>query len=194
MIIHCPGPLRLKKCNSLLYLLNIIKSYLSIPIRKLFYNAYILPHLDYCCTVWGNASSDLLDSVIKFQKQAARCILDKDIETPSAEMFTQLKWMKFLDRVQYQKAVMMYKIFHNLSPSYLQDLFHHTSEIHGRTLRSTTENLLYVPKPNIEQFRNSLSYSGSKIWNSTPENIKQSDSVQQFKHLYVKWYAAQVQT
>ena len=153
----------IKKCNSLLYLLNRIKRYLSIPIRKLFYNAYILPHLDYCCTVWGNASSDLLDSVIKFQKRAARCILDKDIETPSAEMFTELKWMKFLDRVQYQKAVMMFKIFHNLSPSYLQDLFHHTSEIHGRTLRSTTENLLYVPKPNIEQFRNSLSYSGSKI-------------------------------
>ena len=101
----------IKKCNSLLYLLSRIKYYLSIPIRKPFYNAYILPHLNYCCTVWGIASSDLLDSVIKFQKPAARCILDKDIEIPSAEMFTELKWMKFLDKVQYQKAVMMYKFF-----------------------------------------------------------------------------------
>ena len=42
----------LKKCNSLLFLLNMIKKYLNIPTRKLFYNAYILPHLDYCCSVW----------------------------------------------------------------------------------------------------------------------------------------------
>ena len=37
----------LKECNSLLFLLNRIKKYLNIPTRKLFYNAYILPHLDY---------------------------------------------------------------------------------------------------------------------------------------------------
>ena len=37
----------LKKCNSLLYLLNRIKQYINVPTRKLFYNAYILPHLDY---------------------------------------------------------------------------------------------------------------------------------------------------
>ena len=29
----------IKKCNSLLYLLGRIKCYLSIPVRKLFYNA-----------------------------------------------------------------------------------------------------------------------------------------------------------
>ncbi len=44
----------IKKCNSLLYLLCRIKKYLSIPSRKLFFNAYVLPHLDYCATVWGS--------------------------------------------------------------------------------------------------------------------------------------------
>ena len=62
----------LKKCNTLLYLLSRIKQYLSIPVRKLFYNAYILPHLDYCCTIWGNSTADSINSVIKFQKRAAR--------------------------------------------------------------------------------------------------------------------------
>ena len=74
----------LKKCNTLLYLLGRIKQYLSIPVRKIFFNAYILPHLDYCCTIWGNSSADSMDSLIKFQKRAARLILDKDLETPSA--------------------------------------------------------------------------------------------------------------
>ena len=61
----------LKKCNTLLFFLDRIKQYLSIPIRKLFYNAYILPHLDYCCTIWGNTIADSIDAVVKLKKK--RC-------------------------------------------------------------------------------------------------------------------------
>ena len=62
------------KCNTLLYLLGGKKQYLSIPVHTLFHNAYILPHLDNCCAIWGNSSADSLDSMIKFQKRAARLI------------------------------------------------------------------------------------------------------------------------
>ena len=165
---------------------------LSIPVRKMFFNAYILPHIDYCCTIWGNANSELLDSIVKFQKRAVRCILDRDFDSPSDEMFAELKWMKFPERIKYQKTIMMYKISHNLAPKYLQELFQQTNDIHNRALRSTSDNLLYVPKPNIEQFRNCLSYSGSKIWNSIPENIKQSESLPLFKRQYLEWSSTQV--
>ena len=60
----------LKKSNSLLFLLNRTKQYLNVPTRKLFYNAYILPHIDYCCSIWGNVNSELMNTVIKFQKRA----------------------------------------------------------------------------------------------------------------------------
>ena len=99
------------------------KQYLNVATRKLFYNAYILPHLDYCYTIWGNANSTLLETVVKFQKRAARSILDKPIETPSAELFAELKWMEFHKRVMYQKAILMYKIMHNLTPPYLASIF-----------------------------------------------------------------------
>ena len=61
-----------------------------------------------------------------------------------------------------------------------------------RSLRSTSDHLLYVPKPNIEQFRNSISYSGSKIWNSIPENIRLSDSIISFKKRYLEWSSTQI--
>ena len=179
----------LKKCNSLLFLLNRIKQYLNVSTRKLFYNAYILPHLDYCCSIWGNANSELMSAVIKFQKRAARSILDKPMETPSVELFTELKWMMFPERVRYQKAILMYKIMHNLTPPYLSNIFKFSSEVHNRALRSTTENLLYVPKPNIEIYRKSLAYSGSKIWNSIPEQIRNANSLQQFRKRYLEWAA-----
>ena len=181
----------LKKCNSLLFLLNRIKKYLNIPTRKLFYNAYILPHLDYCCSVWGNANTELMTSIIKFQKRAARSILDKPIETPSEELFVELKWMTFPERVMYQKAILMYKIMHNLTPAYLTNMFTFSKEVHDRTLRSTADNLLYIPKPNIEHYRNSLAYSGSKIWNSIPNHLRNAVSLQQFRKGYLDWAATQ---
>jgi hypothetical protein len=97
----------LKKCNSLLHLLSRIKLFIFIPERKMFYNAYILPHLDYCCIIYGNCTSFLEDKFIKVQKRAARLILDKDYDTPSAELFSELRWRTFSLRVVFQKAIMI---------------------------------------------------------------------------------------
>jgi len=39
------------------------------------------------------------DKLVKFQKRAARAILDVYVTVPSQTMFTQLKWMTFPERV-----------------------------------------------------------------------------------------------
>ena len=64
----------IKKCNSYLFLLSRIKVFLSRRNRILFYNSYTLPHLDFCCIIWGNCSSTLEDKLVKSQKRAARVI------------------------------------------------------------------------------------------------------------------------
>ena len=77
-----------KKIRSNLYLLKQIKKYLPIDARKLFFNSYVLPHFDYCCTVWGNCSKTALSKLVKLQKRAARLILNTDYNTRSRELFT----------------------------------------------------------------------------------------------------------
>jgi len=116
----------MKKCNTNLYLLLRIKSFLNLDSRKLFFNAYILPHIDYCCTIWGNCSQQLLDRVLKFQKRAARIILDKDYNEPSYNLFKELRWMTFSDRIEYKKAILIFKSLNEICPSY----FHSKIYIH----------------------------------------------------------------
>ena len=58
----------IKKVNLSLALLRRIKKYLNHKTRILFYNAYILPHLDYCCSIWGDCSKYLLESLLRLQK------------------------------------------------------------------------------------------------------------------------------
>ncbi len=76
----------LAKVNRKLGLLRRIKRYLNFESRKLFFNANILPHLDYCSTIWGHSTH--VNKLFKAQKRAARIILDvRDYQTPSRDMF-----------------------------------------------------------------------------------------------------------
>ena len=142
----------LKKCNSLLYLLSRIKVFLSIPQRKLFFNSYILPHLDYCCVVWGNLNVSLESKIVRFQKTAARLILESDMSVSSESLFTQLDWLTFPERVKFHKAILMYKIFHDQAPTYLKSLFTYSSSIHNLNLRSSSDLQLYTLKYRCEFF------------------------------------------
>ena len=49
----------------------------------------------------------LEDKIVKFQLRAARVILDCDLYTPSSELFKELNWQTFPERVTYQNAILM---------------------------------------------------------------------------------------
>ena len=164
-----------------------IKQYLNLHARKLFYNAYILPHLDYCCSIWGNCSKELQNCVVKFQKRAARIILDKDFEAPSAPLFHELRWITFPERVDFKKAILIYKTLHDDStPVYLRGKFQSSNNT-DRNLRSSSNNELKVPKPNLEFFRKSLLYSGPRHWNTIPLSVRNSENISKFKKAYLQW-------
>ena len=177
----------LKKCNTNLYLLLRIKAFLNLHSRKLFFNAYILPYLDYCCTIWGNCSNELLNIFLKFQKRAARIILDKSFDAPSQELFFELRWMTFADRIDYKKAILVYKSLNNICPAYMCSKFTYSDINQPHSLRSGENKELKVPKPNLEFFRKSLTYSGPVIWNKIPKSVRLADTLQSFKTLYLKW-------
>ena len=78
---------------------SLMHTFFPILTTVALYGATLGPHSQ---TLWLN-----------FKRKAARIILDKDIETPSSELFFELKWMRFPDRVIYQKAVLIYKIIND---------------------------------------------------------------------------------
>ena len=125
-----------------LFVMN--KSVLSRKNGILFYNSYILPHLDFCCIIFGNYSSTLEDVLVKIQKRVARVILDSDCYTPSSELFKELNWQTFPERVTYHKAILMYRIINNICPDNSNVTY--TSDVSCRDTRSTNCNQLYTPK------------------------------------------------
>ena len=46
-----------------------------------------------------------------------------------------------------------------------------------------SENKLDVPLPRTNYYKNSFSYSGAILWNSLPCNVREAESLGQFKRL-----------
>lgn len=115
--------------------------------------------------------------MLKLQKQAARLVLDAEIRTPSAEMFTQLDWPTFEQIVHEKQATMVFKSLNNLAPSYMKNMF---QPKHGDGLRSSSENKLFIPRAHHK----SLRYCGAKIWNSLDDSARCVKTTRQFKRAY----------
>ena len=129
--------------------------------------------------LYGVIVVDLLKKTFQISEKASILILNKT----STFLFSQLKWMTF-------PAIQMYKTLSGTSPNYLKIPFTFTSDIHSRTLRSSHETQMYIPKPriDIELFRKPFVFSGSSIWNSIPDFISNSSNRNLFKVRYLKWY------
>ena len=178
----------LSKVNRNIALLRRIKRYLTLDVRKMFFNANILPHLDYCSIIWGN--SPHVNKLYKAQKRAARVILNvHDYNTPSADMFKTLNWMPLPDRIKYRKACMVYKSLNDLAPKYMSDMFKNVSDCHNRDTRSSVRNDLSLPSGRHKDiYRNSFAYDGAIIWNGIPASIRNAESFNSFKSAYLKDY------
>ena len=173
-----------KMCASIssrLGLLRRLDKYLDKDAKLLYFNAYILPIMDYGITIWGQCSHTKSDRANKLLKRAARIILHKPLLTSSQEMFNELNWLSFRSRVNYMTAVLVYKVIHNLSPGYLMNLLTRHSDISTYNTRSASDLNLIVPKHSSEQFKRSFKYSSANIWNCLPLSIKESPSLNSFK-------------
>ncbi len=101
-------------------LLRGIKGCLPLEQRKIFSNAHILQHIDYCSTVWGN--SPHVHSLVLAQKQVVRTILDvrgraiRDPENRFCVLLAKLGWMDIHNRINFRTAVIGLKSLNNLAP------------------------------------------------------------------------------
>ena len=177
-----------KKVSTHLWLLSQISSYLSVKDRLLFYNVYIRPHFDYCSIIWGSSTSSNTDKITKLQRRACKLILRNEYSSLE-EAQNCLNMLSFSESVFLQKAKVMYKVSNDRAPEYLTDLFKMRESNSNSTLnlRSVRNKHFLIPKPKINLFKNSLSYSIALVWNSIPLDIKNSMTLNSIVQNFTCW-------
>ena len=135
--------------------------FVSLDTAKKIYDSLSQPHFDYCCTVWDGINNQLTEKLQKLQNRAARVITKTSYEVSSSSLLDALGWEKLFFNGQKDKAIMVFKSLHNLTPVYLHNIFCNFNT-HYSLLRKST-NKLILSKPRTEYLKRSFSYSGAAL-------------------------------
>ena len=75
----------------------------------------------------------------------------------------------------------MYKIVHSLAPGHITDLFCRQEIVHRHCTRSAKSGNIFIPQRNLKLGQEAITFSGAKIWNDIPRDIKRTQSLDAFK-------------
>ena len=153
------------------------QSYRESEISVFRITAHIQPHIHYASSVWDGASENNLKKLNSLHRRAAKLIADQSICSISTDAKLQhLGILPLHEQFLFNKLVFMYKITKSKAPAHVRTLF-----CHSHKPFETLRNDLTVPKPRLDLFKTSLSYSGAKHWNELPDYIRSAPSLPSFK-------------
>ena len=170
-----------KKLSKNLYLLSQLKHVITQEARELFYNAHIKSHIDYASVIWDGCSQNVMKQINSLHRRAAKLILfHTDLSTD--EKMVQLEMPCLANHHCITKAILMFKIVNTPdTPKYLQEMFSSCCSPYP-----SMRNRLFEPRPRIDLYMSSFSYSGAHLWNKLPTDLRICGSVAQFKAKLLK--------
>ena len=113
-----------------------IKDKVDSYIWLMIYNTLVMPHLSYCCDIWGNTYNTRLQDLVLLKKKAVRIIDNADWREHSSRIFNKYKVLKLLDLVEDQTLELMYKANKGTLPMNIQSRFYKIKEVHEYNTRS----------------------------------------------------------
>ena len=168
--------------SSFLFLRRIgsIRHYLSDKATSCLVNSLVTSRLDFCNSSLYGISSDQLYRLQKIQNHAARLICKKRKREHITPILYELHWLPIKYRIQYKLAVFTFLYFEGTLPQYLSSSL--STYQPARTLRSSSEKLLVVPRVNLKAAgERSFSFAAPTVWNTLPNSLRNLTDLPQFK-------------
>ena len=153
----------IKRLSTKIFQLAKIKKFLDVHSRKMFFNAHILPIIDYASTLWDTCSQTNLKLIHRMYKRAIKLVLLKSSSLDSTD-YKQTRLLTFHHKLYLNKAMCMHNVINGNSTPKITDMFKQNQFRHNHTLS--------LPRPRNNIYKSSFLYSGGNLWNNLPEALK----------------------
>ena len=163
------------KISKTVGIMNRLKTFIPSDILLILYNSFVLPYLNYSVLTWGSSSVNC-DKLLFLQKRAVRIISSAGYRDHTADLFVNLKLLRFKDIYYLNLGKLMYKYTNNALPGCFISCFELTSNIHSYNTRSASSKNIHVCYNRTSLYKNSLIQRGVNYWNGLNESIKKSPS------------------
>ena len=165
-------------CMFKLTRVNRIKQLLGQRTLIYLIKAFVFCKLFYCSTVWNNTSKENIRKLQFVQNYTCRIVAGLNKYDHISEALKSFKCLNVRGKLLFIDLVMVYKCMNNLTPDYLRERFQHRSEIYQRDTRQKNDQTL--PKGRISTGQRAFAYRGVKMFNSLPEEIRNTKSLNLF--------------
>lgn len=166
-----------------------IRRYLSTSASAKLVSAMVTSRFDYCNSILAGLPAEQISRLQRVQNNAARLVFKKKKNDHVTTLLKELHWLPIKFRIQFKIAVLAYRHFDGSLPPYLSDAL--CTYQPSRSLRSSVERLLKIPKCNLKTAGNrSFSFVAPSIWNSLPTSLRDLPTLSQFR-VHLKTYLFQ---
>jgi hypothetical protein len=135
--------------------------------------------LDYANSLFFGISKSNLTKLQRVQNTLARIVLKRHPRHPSSGLLSELHWLPIDRRIEFKLATITHKALFSHQPPYLSSLLHPYSP--SRSLRSSDQQLLAIPRCTTEFGRRSFSHAAPSVWNNIPIEIRSIPDITVFK-------------
>jgi len=157
------------KLNSACYVIRLLKTIISTKNLRTTYFAYVHSIITYGIVFW--VSSPYSKNIFKLQKRVIRIIMKVNNSVSCRELFKKLNILPLYS--QYILSILLF-VVNNI------DEFTINSNVHS--IRTWHRSDLHPPLTRLTKYKEVIYYSGIKIFNYLPQNIKNlSRNVKKFK-------------
>ena len=165
-----------KTVSRRVFLLSKLRYIVDIDTRKLFFNAHIKLHIDYASVVWDGCSDVLKKRLNSLHRRAVKLILP-DTTLTTDQKLKEMRIMSRQKQLEDNKGLFIYRVLSNEAQEYISGLYIHTSSRY-----SNSRNYhLSLPRPRIDIFKTSTSFSGAYLLNNLPLTVGSCQSLSSFK-------------
>ena len=165
-----------KKINLKLHALARISQFMDKGKLRVLMKAFIESQFGYCPLIWMHHSRTLNNKINKLHERALRLVHKGHIST-FEELLLQDESFTIHHRNLQKLATEMYKVKHNLSPIFMKLIFPNSNNPYN------TRKYQDFKTHNIKTAFNgseAITYRGPITWNLVPDNIKTSNSLNEF--------------
>ena len=105
-------------------------------------------------------------------------------EADHTKLLQELGWLNVRKLVCLDLGISMFKINKGDVPEAILEMFRHND--YSNNTRGVASDNFSVNMTHLSNGKTAISYIGSKLWNSIPRLIKQSESLESFKNNFTE--------
>ena len=155
-----------------------LRSFVNKSTSKTLYYSLIFSQLSYCIIIWGYAVQSALNSLVKLQKKVVRILSGAQYLAHTNPLFILNNILKVRDIYSKELLIFMYKAKAKLLPSVCMQYFA-APKVSVYNLRVNLDFVQIFARTSIKL--HSVAYTGPRIWNTLPLDLRHSCSLFVFK-------------